>query len=241
MNTEVIRYTVDGVEMLSVLHWDAERIRKEGPQPGVLVFPHGTGLDHHAKGRAARLVRAGYVALACDLHGNGKVMESIGVAMELLIALRQEPARLRARTRAHYDALRARPEVDAKRVGAIGFCFGGMQAIELARSGADLAAAVAFHGSLGTANPDDAKNIRGKILACVGADDPAIPPEQRAAFEKEMREANVDWQLHVYGGVVHAFTNEDAEAMGAPERARYDERATGRSWAAMQGLFDEVF
>jgi dienelactone hydrolase len=100
---------------------------------------------------------------------------------------------------------------------------------------------VGFHSGLATARPEDAKNIRGRVLVCIGADDPSIPPEQRQAFEREMREGRVDWQMNLYGGVVHSFTNPEAGRLGRPEMARYDARADARSWAEMLAFFGEIF
>jgi len=114
-------------------------------------------------------------------------------------------------------------------------------ALELARGGADLRAVVGFHSGLGTQRPEDAKHIKARVLVCIGADDPGIPPDQRAAFEAEMRDGKVAWEMQLYGGVVHSFTNPEADSMGRPEFARYDARADRVSWAAMGELFNEVF
>ncbi|WP_293675890.1 dienelactone hydrolase family protein [uncultured Phenylobacterium sp.] len=237
VKTETVTYDADGLSMVSHFYCDDA---KSGPRPGVLVFPEAFGLGDHAKGRAERLAGLGYAALACDLHGQGA---SIGMdkLMAVLGPLMQDPTRTRARAKGGLDALVARPEVDGARVAAIGYCFGGTMSFELARSGAPIVASVGFHSGLGTAKPEDAKNIKGKVLACIGADDPGVDPAQRTAFEAEMREAKVDWQLHLYGGVVHSFTNPEADKMGRPEFAKYDARADARSWAEMIGLFDEVF
>jgi dienelactone hydrolase len=205
----------------------------------VLVLPDATGINRHARTRASRLADAGYVALACDLHGGGTTME-FGAAMTVIRALRADPPRVRALGAGALDALAARPEVDAARVAAIGYCFGGTVALELARGGAALAAVVGFHSGLATARPEDASAIRARVLACIGADDPTIPPEQRADFEREMTAARVDWQLHVYGGVVHSFTNPDADLGGRPAVSRYDAAADARSWTAMRQLFAET-
>jgi dienelactone hydrolase len=131
--------------------------------------------------------------------------------------------------------------VDATKIAAIGYCYGGSMALELARSGAPLAGVIGFHSGLATAAPQDANNIKGKVLVCIGADDPSIPPDQRSAFEQEMREGRVDWQMNLYGGVVHSFTNPEADQRGQPERARYDAKADARSWAEMCAFFEEVF
>jgi dienelactone hydrolase len=238
MNTETLTYEADGLRMISHLYYDEGGA---GPRPGVLVFPEAFGLGQHAKSRAERLAGLGYVALACDLHGEGCVLSDLKETMALIEPLRADPFRTRARASAALDALRGRAEVDASRIAAIGFCFGGTMALELARSGADVAGVVGFHSGLATTRPEDAKNIRGKILVCIGADDPSIPLEQRTAFEKEMREGGVDWQMALYGGVVHSFTNPAADSRGMPQMARYDAKADARSWAEMRAFFDEIF
>jgi dienelactone hydrolase len=238
MRSEEITYQADGLTMRSRLYLPEGAA---GRRPGVLVFPEAFGLGEHAMASAERLAGLGYVALACDLHGDGKLYGELAEVMPLIGALRQAPEHTRARARGGLDALTARAEVDAAKVAAIGFCFGGTMALELARGGADVAGVVGFHSGLATVAPQDAKNIKGKVLVCLGADDPSIPLEQRAAFEAEMREGRVDWRMHLYGGVVHSFTNPAADAMGRPEMARYDAGADRRSWAEMLALFDEVF
>jgi dienelactone hydrolase len=238
MNTETLTYEADGLRMISHLYYDEGG---GGPRPGVLVFPDAFGLGDHAKSRAERLAGLGYVALACDLHGEGRVLSDLGETMSLIEPLRAAPFRTRSRASAALDALRGRAEVDSSRIAAIGFCFGGTMALELARGGAALAGVVGFHSGLATASPDDAKNIRGKVLVCIGADDPGIPHEQRLAFEQEMREGGVDWQMNLYGGVVHSFTNPAADSRGMPQMARYDAKADARSWAEMRAFFDEIF
>ncbi len=210
--------------------------------PGVLVFPEAFGLSDHALHKAERLAGMGYHALACDLHGDARQENDLQTAIGLLTPLFAAPDRTRARATAALHALTAQPGVDVSRVASIGFCFGGTMSLELARSGADLRAVVGFHSGLGTAAPSsDAHNIRAKILVCIGADDPMIPPEQRATFEAEMRAANVDWQMHLYGKTVHSFTSPEADARGMPDAIRYSPAADDRSWAAMTALFNEAF
>jgi dienelactone hydrolase len=138
------------------------------------------------------------------------------------------------------DQLKNDPRVDPKRIAAIGYCFGGTVALELARSGADLAGVVSFHGGLDTSRPEDAKNIKGKILVCTGGEDAFVPPQQIAAFEDEMRKGNVDWQVNIYSGAHHAFTNPDADKHHIPNIG-YNAQADHRSWTAMRGFFDEIF
>jgi len=237
MRTETLTYASDGVSMSSALCYEPGAERK----PAVLVFPEIFGLGEHALTRARRLAELGYVALACDLHGDRRLIMDMGQVMAFGGALREDLPRMRARGQAALQALRARAEVDPERIAAIGYCFGGTMALELARGGAHIVAVAGFHSGLATVAPQDARNIRGKILVCIGADDPGIPPEQRAAFEQEMRAAKVNWQMTVFGGVVHSFTNPAADKLGRPEFARYDAQADQRSWQQMLELFQEVF
>jgi dienelactone hydrolase len=239
MKTESIHYQADGLDMIGHLAWDETA---SGKRPAVLVFPEAFGLGEHAKSRAERIAsELGYAALACDLHGGQSLVTELEKVMPLLQPLRTEPAKVRARTVNALAALIARPEVDAGKIAAIGFCFGGTMAYELALTGADIKAAVGFHSGLTVTSPGDAKQIKAKILTLLGADDPGIPPEQRAAFIKMLGEAGVDWQMTLYGGVVHSFTNPHAGRMGRPEFARYDAKADARSWKQMVDLFAEVF
>ncbi len=236
MHTELL-YEADGLRMIGHFYIDGPG---DGPRPGVLVFPEAFGLGAHAKSRAEKLAGLGYAALACDLHGEGAVHNDLPTVMPLINALREDPDRIRARALGGLHALTAHADVDVFRVAAIGYCFGGTMALELARSGAELAAIAGFHSGLATKKPEDARNIKGHVLVCLGADDPSIGADQRAAFEAEMKAGGVEYQLHLYGGVVHSFTNPDADALKRPEFARYDGRADTRSWASMLALFDEV-
>jgi dienelactone hydrolase len=237
MSSRDLKYQADGLSMDSLLLFEPA----SGRRPGVLVFPEAFGLGEHAIEKARRLSSLGYVALAGDLHGNRQTVFDREKVAALLGDLRTNPARIRARARGALDALCACPEVDPQRIAAIGFCFGGTMALELARSGAPVAAVVGFHSGLLTVAPQDAANIRGKVLVCLGADDPLIPAQQRADFEAEMRAGKVNWQMSLYGGVVHSFTNPAADRMNRPDTLRYDATADARSWQQMRDLFDEVF
>jgi dienelactone hydrolase len=237
MNQETLTYHADGLEMRSRLFFEPGA----GPRPGVLVFPEAFGLSEHAISRAERLAEMGYVALACDLHGEARLIDDLQPAIDALTPLFSDPSRTRARAAGGLHALTARAEVDASRVAAIGFCFGGTMALELARSGADVKAVVGFHSGLATAAPkDDAKAIKARVLVCIGADDPMIPPDQRATFETEMRDAGVDWQMHLYGRTVHSFTNKGAAKRNMPNAIRYSAEADERSWESMKELFAET-
>jgi dienelactone hydrolase len=208
------------------------------PSPGILVAHEGGGLTGHARERAERLAGLGYVAFALDLFGDQA--PSLDEKMALVKSLRADRAELRARVAAAFDVLRGHRHVDPDRLAAIGFCFGGTAVIELARAGAPLKAVVGFHAGLTSAPPEDNRTIRAKLLLCLGADDPVVAAEQRLAFAAEMSEAGVDWQLQLYGGVGHSFTNPEIDAWGF-DGFRYDARADARSWAAMRHLFDEAF
>jgi dienelactone hydrolase len=146
---------------------------------------------------------------------------------------------MRTRIAAALDWLKKNPNVDTKRIAAIGYCFGGTTVLELARSGADIAGVVSFHGGLDSPTPADAKNIKCKVLVLHGADDPYVPAAEVAGFEDEMRKAGVDWTLISYGGAVHSFTNPDAGTDNS-KGAAYNERADRRSWEAMKTFFAEI-
>ncbi|HXQ51628.1 MAG TPA: dienelactone hydrolase family protein [Stellaceae bacterium] len=209
-----------------------------GRRPGVLVVHEAPGLNDHPKRRARMLAELGYVALAADLYGDGRVAQKPEESAQLMAPLREDIPRLRRRTRAALDALSKLRQVDPARLGAMGYCFGGLAVLELARTGAPVAGTVSFHGILSTKTPEDAKNIRGKILACTGADDPLVPPDQIAGFEHEMTQAGIDWQVIKFGGAKHAFTNPDANR---PPVLAYQAAADARSWDAMQGFWFEIF
>ncbi|HUU43155.1 MAG TPA: dienelactone hydrolase family protein [Planctomycetota bacterium] len=206
----------------------------EGRRPGVLVVHEWWGLNDYAKRRARELAELGYVAFAVDMYGKGVLAKERDEAGKFAGALRGDRTLMRARVNAALEVLKGHALCDAKRTAAIGYCFGGGVVLELARSGADVTGVVSFHGNLDTPDPADAKNIKAKVLVCHGADDPVVPAEQVLAFEKEMRDAKVDWQMIVYGGAVHAFTNRDAGAS-------YNAKADARSWQHMRLFFAEVF
>lgn len=236
MAGQELRYTAGGVDMVGSLHLPAGG----KPAPGVLVFPEAFGLGGHAMEKAERIAtELGYAALACDLHGERRAigMEQLGDALATL----RTAERVRAHTNDSLRAFTSQPGVDASRIAAIGYCLGGTMSFELALSGADIKAAIGFHSGLQVSSPQDAGQIKGKVMALLGADDPGIPPEARAAFEKMLTEAKVDWQVTLYGGVVHSFTNKDADKAGRPEFLRYDANADRRSWSQMAALLKEVF
>jgi dienelactone hydrolase len=177
----------------------------------------------------------GYVALAPDMFAGSE-----GEPMAILGTLVQDNAEWRARLVAALEVLRSQPNVDASKLAAIGFCFGGTSAIELARTGADLKAVVGFHSGLGSGVAADTRNIKASVLVCIGDADPLIPKDQRDAFMASMAENAIDCQMLLLTGVEHSFTNKEAAAIGMAG-LKYDAKAERRSWAAMKDLFDEAF
>ena len=211
-----------------------------GKRPGVLVVHQWMGLTDYEKHRAEQLAALGYVAFCADIYGQGVRPKDTQAAGIEATKYKSDRKLLRARLNAALDRLKNLELVDTKHVAAIGYCFGGTAVIELARSSADIAGVVSFHGGLDSPTPDDGQKIRCKILACHGADDPFEKAEDLAAFEKEMREANVDWQLIKYGGAVHSFTQPLAGNDNS-KGAAYNERADKRSWAAMKIFLENIF
>lgn len=222
-------YVVNDVEYVGYLALP----KLSGQRPGVLICHEGTGLGPQNIDRADALAALGYVAFACDYIGGGRVL-GMAEMMPVLGKLRGDVDGTRQLAAGALAQLTARPEVDATKLAAIGYCFGGTFALELARAGAELRAVVGFHAGLATQKPG---KISGAVLACIGADDPLVPVAERNAFEAEMRAAGCDWQLHVYGGAVHGFANPHANALGNPA-VRYDEVAHKRSWRSMLELFE---
>jgi dienelactone hydrolase len=212
----------------------------KGARPGVLVVHQWQGLTDYEKHRAEMLAQLGYIAFCADIYGKGARPQNPQEAGAQAGKYKNDRQLLRARVNAGLDALRRQPLVDPKRIAAIGYCFGGTTVLELARSGADVAGVVSFHGGLDSPTPADGKNIKGKVLVCHGADDPFEKPQDLTAFESEMRDAKVDWQLIKYGGAVHAFTQPNAGNDNS-KGAAYNEKADKRSWEAMKQFFAEIF
>jgi dienelactone hydrolase len=211
-----------------------------GPHPAVLVMHDARGLGALVRRRARDLAAAGYVALATDMYGGGKRFENALEAGEPFAALQQEPERLRARVLASFEALKLQPQVDARRIGAIGFCFGGQCVLELARSGADAAAVVSFHGLLSTRLPAKRGALKAKVLALTGARDPYAPLEHVEAFQKEMAAAGADWHLTIYAEGWHAFTDPSAAEMTDVPGVRHDPLLETLSWLQATAFLDAV-
>jgi dienelactone hydrolase len=237
MKTQTIDYRQGNTVLEGHLAWD-DSVKSK--RPGVLLFPDWTGVGPYAVKRAAMLVEEGYVVFCGDVYGKGIRPDTLPACIAEMKKSLNDRLLLRARARAALEQLRAHPAVDSGRIAAIGYCFGGLTAIELARDGAEVHGVVAFHANLTTHNPADAKNIKCRVLVLHGADDPVVPDAEVLAFEKEMRDAKVDWQLIAYGNTLHTFTYRWHMPPHGAESA-YNEHSDRRSWIAMQNLFSEIF
>ncbi|MFZ5448576.1 MAG: dienelactone hydrolase family protein [Thermodesulfobacteriota bacterium] len=235
--TKTVEYRQNDTVMQGFLAYDDGFKEK---RPGILVVHEWWGLNDFAKERAEKLAGLGYVALAADIYGNGHTTTHREEAAKLAGALRGNPELLRARARAALRVLADNPLVDPKRLGAIGFCFGGTTVLELAYSGADLAGVVSFHGGLPKTTPDDLKRIKASILVLHGADDPHVPAADITAFQEAMRQAGADWQMVYFGGAVHGFTN-PANVSNKASGVAYHARTARRSWQYMQDFFRGIF
>jgi dienelactone hydrolase len=237
IKTQTIDYQQGGVALEGYLAYDDSIA---GKRPGILICHEWWGLTDYPRHRAEQLAKLGYIAFALDMYGKGVSTTDPQQAGQLTRPFEGDRDPVRQRALAGLDVLRSQPQCDPTRVAAIGYCFGGMVALELARAGTDLSAVVSFHGALATPHPDQDQPIKAKILICTGADDAFVPPQQVQGFADEMRKAGADYQIISYGGAHHAFTNPDADKFGLNNIA-YNPAADRRSWAAMLALFDEVF
>jgi dienelactone hydrolase len=233
---ETVEYRHGGATLKGLLVYDDAA---EGKRPGVLVFHEWWGLNDYPKRRAEQLAQLGYVAFAADMFGDGKTTEKPEEANNLATAIRGNTSLMRDRARAAFDQLRASPRVDPDRIAAIGYCFGGTVALELARDGAPVDAVVAFHAGLKTEKPAARGTFPAKVLVLHGAADTLVPPDEVAAFEKEMKDAGVAYEIVAFPGAKHAFTNPDADKHGMPPIA-YQKEADEKSWAAMKEFLAEV-
>ena len=237
LRSEAVQYKDGDVVMEGYLVYDDA---VQGTRPGVLVVHEWMGLNAYVKGRADQLARLGYLAFAADIYGKDIRPKDTNEAGQFAGRYKADRKLLRTRVNAAFDILKRHALTDPKKRAAIGYCFGGTTVLELARSGADVSGVVSFHGGLETPTPGDAKNIKGKVLALHGADDPYVKPQEVAAFQEEMRNAGVDWYFVSYGNAVHSFTN--PEAGNDPKKgAAYNEKADKRSWEEMKAFFREIF
>jgi dienelactone hydrolase len=235
IQTRKIEYQHEGVLLEAVLAWDDSTM---AARPGVMVSHAWGGRDEFAINKACALADLGYVGFALDLYGKGIIGSGPEENAKLMGQFMEDRSLLQSRMMVALETVRNQPEVDAGRVAAIGFCFGGLCVLDLARSGASLKGVVSFHGLLVPPGNTDGKAIKAKVLVLHGYDDPMATPEQMLALANELTKAEADWQIHAYGGTVHAFTNPKANDPGFG--TVYQESADRRSWQSMGNFLEEV-
>jgi dienelactone hydrolase len=232
--TRTVSYQHQETALTGSLAWDDALPL---PRPGILLVHGGAGLDDHAQAQARRYASRGYAVLACDMLGEGIAGDRQRIVARLT-ELRGDPDLMIGCARAGLVELSACPEVDGV-LAAIGFCFGGLTVLTMARGGVELAGVVSIHGSLATVRPAEPGSIKAKVLACHGALDPHVPLADVTAFAAEMDAAGADWQLIMYGGAVHGFTHEHA-IPGAIRGVEFNAVADRRSFAAVGAFLDEL-
>ena len=229
-------YKHDGLVCEGHATWDDAG----GKRPGILVFPEWVGVGEYTHRRAEMLCELGYNSVVVDVYGKGirpNTPETCGA--EMMKYATNRPL-LQARAREGLNELKKVPNTDLSKVAAIGYCFGGMAVLEMARDGQDLKGVVSFHGVLATPKPLTAGKYNGKILVLHGVDDPVVPDDQVMGFWKEMRDAKANWEFVAYGNALHTFTNWLMPEEGPPP-AVYNKQADKRSWIAMQDFLKEIF
>ena len=225
-----------GQQFEGLLVWEGS---DDQPRPGVLIAPTIRGRTEFEEDKAGSLALLGYAALVIDLYGKETRGLDIGQYRAFMDDLRADRPKLQRRLVNWVDTGRQQAEIDAHKIAAMGFCFGGLCVLDIARSGADIAGVVSFHGIFDPPPNTADKQINAKVLALHGWEDPLATPEQVAALASELTSMGADWQIHAYGNTLHAFTNPDANDKSAG--TVYNASANRRSWAAMQNFFAELF
>jgi dienelactone hydrolase len=237
VQSKTVEYTHEDVPLTGHLYWDDSI---EGKRPGVLVIHEWWGLNDYAKERARMLAELGYVAFAADMYGNDQVTDTPDQAREWMQEITADEELWIERAKLGLAQLKDSEHVDADKTAAIGYCFGGGTVIKMAYADADTHGVVSFHGSLPAA-PEEAKgNIGPEILVLHGQADSFVAPEVVDNFQNKLEEAEAKWEMDIYGGARHGFTNPNAGDYGI-ENLKYDAQADARSWARMQAFFDELF
>ena len=232
-----VPYRHDDVELAGYLAYDDSF---EGKRPGVLLVHEWWGLNDYVRRRADQLAGMGYVAFAVDMYGKGKVTEHPGDAAEWAQQVRGNIDLWRQRAMAGLDVLKADPRTDIARIAAIGYCFGGSTVQQLAYAGAPINGIVSFHGGLVNPSQEEAKAVKAKILICHGGADEFVTPQALQDYIAAMNQAGLDWQMVIFGGAKHGFTNPDAGKYGM-DRLAYSKSADERSWKYMKDFFNEIF
>jgi len=238
MKKEDVAYEVNGVKLVGKVVYDES---VSGKRPAVIVAHAFEGRNDLAIEYAEKCAKLGYVGFALDMYGNGEVFDSFEVCAKHYMECFQNRKMCRERTVGALETVRSLDQVDPDNIAAIGFCFGGLCVLELARSGADIKGAVAVHGVWAKSDvPTEA--IKAEILCVHGYKDPQVPPDQLGPFAEEMDAAGADWEVVFYGNAKHAFTDPHAAELGPKEAGRvYDPKASKRAWIAASNLFEEVF
>jgi dienelactone hydrolase len=236
IQTKQIDYKVGDTTCKGFLAWDDA---VEGPRPGVLVIHEWWGLNDYARKRTEELAKLGYLAFAADMYGDGRTTEHPADAGKMAGEVRANVDNWRKRAEAALEVLKEQPQCDTEKLAAIGYCFGGATALQLAYTGADLDAVATFHGALPAATPEEAKQIKAELQINHGADDPMINAEAVAGFQKPLEEAEVKFKVINYPGAVHSFTVPTADEVGI-EGIKYNKEADEKSWQAMKDLFKET-
>ncbi len=236
IETRTVEYEHDGTILEGLFAWDTV---VSGARPGVLVSHAWAGRGEFENDKAKQLAGLGYSALALDLYGKGVRGSGPEENAGLMQPFLDNRQMLQQRLLVALTTLRAQPEVDAGRTAAIGFCFGGLCVLDIARTGEDIAGVVSFHGLFGAPGNTEGNRIKAKVLALHGWDDPMANPEQAIGLANELTSMGADWQLHAYGNTLHAFTN--PEAKDRDFGTVYDSNADRRSWLAMQDFLGELF
>jgi len=235
VQTKEIAYKHGNIDCKGFLAWD-DAI--EGKRPGVLVVHEWWGLNDYARGRAKQLAADGYIAFAADIYGEGKHTDHPAEAREFATKIRSNVDDWVARAKEALEVLKAQPLCDASKLAAIGYCFGGSTALQLAYSGADIKCVATFHAALPTPTEQQAKQTKASILICHGAQDSFIPEETIQKFRKALDDAHVDWEMDYYAGTVHSFTVPGVDDKKIPGMA-YNKKADERSWHRMHEFFNE--
>ncbi len=241
IKTEEVNYSAGGVKLKGYLATDSA---VKGKRPGILVVHEWWGHNKHARDRAEMLAKLGYTALALDMYGDGKLADHPDKAGEFMNAAFKDWPGSQAKFNAAMKLLQEHATVDAARIGAIGFCFGGAVSLKMARGGADLKGVVAFHSALPDAPPVEKGKVNTAVMVINGSEDGFLKPEAVAKFMQEMVTANADVTYLSLAGVRHSFTNPQADAFREKfgiDALKYDKQADERSWKAMQNFFQRVF
>jgi dienelactone hydrolase len=237
IKTEVVKYSDGTTNFKGFIAYNSGMSQKA---PAVLIVHEFWGLNDYPKMRAEQLAGMGYVVFAVDMYGDGKVASSVEEASKLAGSVKSDINLLRNRIKTAFEFIKKDSRVNPDKIAIIGYCFGGTVALELARTGADVKGVVCFHGGVTTPNPQETKNVKAKILLCLGGNDKYVPDTDKKSFEDEMNNAGVDWQMIIYSGAVHSFTNPKS-GNNPSTGAAYNKNADVRSYNAMKQFLTEVF